>query len=186
MTLIHKQPVLNRCTARAKRTGEQCGLWASHGVNVCRKHGAGAPQVRAKRARIIEQERMANKVRRLVAGTALPDETPTEALHRLSYEGLALCAVLREHVSERGDVVDDSGQFSRVAQGYLVAIDRVTRMLQGLVDRELASAERAARIDGRDAALLADYVKAAVHSLLPPDQARAVLLDVQRRLRAAA
>jgi hypothetical protein len=30
-----------QCTAKAKRTGQRCGLWARHGYTVCRVHGAG-------------------------------------------------------------------------------------------------------------------------------------------------
>lgn len=182
---IASLPVTRRCQARANRTGDQCQRWSVHGLRVCRVHGGAAPQSLAKRERVIAQERIEHRVSRLVAGAALSDETPAEALRRLSYEGLALCVVLREHVSERGDVVDENGQVSHVAQGFLVAIDRVTRMLQGLEDRELASAERAARIDGKDATLLSEHVKAAVYAPqvgLAPEQARAVLQELRRRL----
>jgi hypothetical protein len=39
-----------RCKATSKQTGKQCRNWAIKGGEVCRKHGAGAPAVRAKAA----------------------------------------------------------------------------------------------------------------------------------------
>src|SRR4051812_27423200 len=36
------------CTAHSKRTGEPCRNWAIRGSNVCRMHGGGSRQVRAK------------------------------------------------------------------------------------------------------------------------------------------
>lgn len=44
-----------RCTARSKRTGERCRLPSALGSNVCRSHGAAAPQTRAKAKRRLEQ-----------------------------------------------------------------------------------------------------------------------------------
>lgn len=39
-----------RCTARSKRTGNQCGRAPILGGNVCKHHGGAAPQVKAKAA----------------------------------------------------------------------------------------------------------------------------------------
>lgn len=127
------------------------------------------------------------RVSQLIGGAALPDEAPTESLRRLSTEGLALTAVLREHLAERGTVLDEHGQVSHVGQVYLAALEKVARMLQALVDRELASQERAGRIEAADAQLIVEAIKAAVHAPhvgLTPEQARTVLLELQRRLMA--
>jgi hypothetical protein len=40
-------PPAHRCTATAKASGEQCLRPAIPGGSVCRKHGGGAPQVKA-------------------------------------------------------------------------------------------------------------------------------------------
>lgn len=37
-----------RCRARSSRTGAPCRKWACRGMRVCRTHGGGAPQVRAR------------------------------------------------------------------------------------------------------------------------------------------
>ena len=186
---IQQQPVSRRCHAKTKKTGEQCTKWAMHGLPTCREHGSSAPQARAKRARIIEQERIDNRVSRLVAASALPDEAPAASLRRLSTEGLALTAVLREHLTERGTVLDGNGEVSQVAAMYLAGIEKVSKMLAVLVDREHASQERAARIESADAQLLIQAITAAVHAPhvgLTPEQARAVLAELQRKLQVAA
>lgn len=44
-----------KCTAHSSRTGEPCKKPAVKGTNVCRSHGAGAPQVKAAaRRRLLE------------------------------------------------------------------------------------------------------------------------------------
>ena len=37
-----------QCTAHSKQTGKRCGHRAIRGARVCRHHGGGAPQVKAK------------------------------------------------------------------------------------------------------------------------------------------
>lgn len=44
-----------QCTARSKRTGEQCKRPSMLGGNVCRSHGGAAPQTRAKAQRRLQQ-----------------------------------------------------------------------------------------------------------------------------------
>lgn len=43
------------CTATTRK-GEQCRAAANHGATVCRMHGASAPQVKAKSARVMLEE----------------------------------------------------------------------------------------------------------------------------------
>ena len=42
---VEHQPT--RCKATSKQTGKQCGQFVAEGFEVCKWHGAGAPQVRA-------------------------------------------------------------------------------------------------------------------------------------------
>ena len=44
-----------KCSARSQRTGKQCNAWAVRGANVCRVHGASAPQVKAAAKRRLDQ-----------------------------------------------------------------------------------------------------------------------------------
>lgn len=46
--LSHAHPLSQKCHARSKRTGVQCGQWAIPGGTVCKWHGGAAPQVIAK------------------------------------------------------------------------------------------------------------------------------------------
>jgi hypothetical protein len=48
---------LRRCTAKSKRSGQQCRRWAALGATVCVVHGGGSPQARrAAKARLAEAE----------------------------------------------------------------------------------------------------------------------------------
>lgn len=61
---IDPSPDLRRCTAHSSRTGEPCKLPPVKGSNVCRSHGAAAPQVKAKARRRLEDaaDRMAREL----------------------------------------------------------------------------------------------------------------------------
>jgi hypothetical protein len=155
-----------------------------HGLPTCREHGSSAPLARAKRERVIEQERIEQRVTKLVGKAALPDESPADALRRIAGEASVLCAVLREHLTTKG-VFDSRGQVSQPALVYRDSLEKTARVLSALVDRELASQERAGRIEAADAQLIVEAIKAAVHAPhvgLTPEQARTVLLELQRRL----
>lgn len=86
-----------RCWARAKNTGTQCTQPAATGQNVCRYHGAGAPQNIAKAA-VREAER---KAQILVATYGLKIETTaTQALLDEVQWTAGHVAWLRERVQE--------------------------------------------------------------------------------------
>jgi hypothetical protein len=69
-----------RCKATSKQTGKQCKNWAIKGGEVCRKHGGGAPAVKAKAA-----------IRAEVMNWGLGDTTvdPGEVLLRLVTQSAA-------------------------------------------------------------------------------------------------
>jgi hypothetical protein len=88
-----------RCRAHSKR-GEKkhCGDWAAQGAEVCRRHGAGAPQVRAaERRRRSEAERAAATYGLPV--TVAPIDALLGELHRTA-----------GHVAWLGQVVADLEQ----------------------------------------------------------------------------
>lgn len=96
-----------KCTATAKSTGQPCQQPPVPGSKVCRFHGGGAPQVRAKAAETLATEQARAAIRKLnivpvgnpltelatVAGeiTALKDHLrgEFERLEQLRYEGVA-------------------------------------------------------------------------------------------------
>lgn len=66
-----------RCIATAKGSGEQCRRNAHPGADVCVKHGAGAPQVRAAAAKKVAREQAETVIakHRARLGVAAPDES---------------------------------------------------------------------------------------------------------------
>lgn len=60
-----------KCRGHSKRDGKHCGDWAAQGSDVCRRHGAAAPQVQASAQRRLEEQ----AVRRAVAVLGLDEYT---------------------------------------------------------------------------------------------------------------
>lgn len=52
--LSDPHPLSQKCSAKSKRTGKQCGQWAIPGGTVCKWHGGAAPQVIAKAEQRLE------------------------------------------------------------------------------------------------------------------------------------
>lgn len=79
LTMHHR-----KCHGHSKRTGKHCGDWAEEGAEVCRRHGARAPQVRAK----TEQRKQAAEAERQVQALGVkhrevaPDVALLEELQR--------------------------------------------------------------------------------------------------------
>lgn len=91
-----------RCTAKAKQSGQQCKAWAVPGATVCRTHGGRAPQVLAKaKQRVTEAEARAD-VARFAART---DIHPAEALLELVQYQAGVVAYWRARVEQ----VEDEG-----------------------------------------------------------------------------
>lgn len=65
-----------RCKAK-RRDGKPCGQWAVKGLQVCRMHGAGSPQSKAKRARLEQEAKAAKAAARL---TIAVETDPSQAL----------------------------------------------------------------------------------------------------------
>src|SRR6516164_1316619 len=108
----------------ASRTGLPCKRWASHGSNVCRSHGAAAPQVK------------------------------TAALHRLQQAleplamrllGLALDSGVPEHValSAVNSAVDRAGLTVKSAVGVGVSVKRYESILSQMESGSRAEWRRA-------------------------------------------
>ncbi|HEX7349600.1 hypothetical protein [Brachybacterium sp.] len=69
-----------RCSATAKSTGKPCGRWAIDGGSTCPMHGSSAPQVKAKAAQRVAEEKAAAKMRLFAAPV---DIDPANALLEL-------------------------------------------------------------------------------------------------------
>ena len=92
-----------RCTAHSSRTGERCRRRAISGSNVCPMHGAAAPQVRAKAAERVKEQ----KARVLLARLGVPVPTdPITALQACLDEAAGNLDALRAVVCERTETAD--------------------------------------------------------------------------------
>lgn len=96
-----------KCRGHSKRDGKHCGDWAADGAEVCRRHGAAAPQVKAAAARRQGQAKAA----KALATYGLPVEVdPLDALlgelHRtaghVAWLGALIAELQHEHDNLRG------------------------------------------------------------------------------------
>ena len=88
-----------RCKAK-RRDGSPCGSWAVKGLEVCRMHGAGSPQSKAKRERYLAEQAAARQVRRLAQPV---DTDPARALLDLVSSAAGEVAYWRARVDEIQD-----------------------------------------------------------------------------------
>lgn len=99
-----------RCTAKSKRSGEQCRAWAMRGLSVCHKHGGATKAAEAKRREVVArheaEKAVAREIKRL--GESI-DVHPLDALLDLVHEAAANVAALRLFVGELGIEVDADG-----------------------------------------------------------------------------
>ena len=85
------------CKATKSSTGEPCGNHARHGMEVCRFHGGSAPQVVAKAAQRVAEEKVRITAAALLKD-ALPVSDPLEQLQMLAGRVLAWEEAIRERV----------------------------------------------------------------------------------------
>ena len=167
---------MSRCTATAKRTGEQCRRAALSGANVCLLHGASAPQVRRAAARRVAREQAVDLARIMDA----PDVTdPAEALLQLASQAMGLVDALRlatselESISETG--WNGARQTAPTLDAYLSALQRAESIVGRI--NALGLAERRVALDEARLQLMADVMLAVVRhpdlALSPERQDRA-------------
>lgn len=88
-----------RCRANKTDGSGRCGNWPRRGSDVCRKHGAGAPQVKAAAARNVAEGEIAKALRRKLAD-ATPVTDPLRELQRLAGEAVTWKDTLSAKVDE--------------------------------------------------------------------------------------
>ena len=112
-----------QCTARSKRSGEQCRRAATPGALVCASHGSSAPQVRAKAAERVLQVKAAGEVRK--RGWE-PVTDPVGMLQDAAGEALAWLDLCRELL---GDLRSVEYSDARLVQDVKPAIALYERSL---------------------------------------------------------
>lgn len=144
-----------QCSATSKQTGNPCKLSAVPGAVVCRFHGGGAPQVRARAAARLAQAEALERIHE----QEVPDlDNPLAAFARLAAESVALKDFLAGKVGELGEfgTTNDHGteQVRVVVALYERAMDRAGRFLTdwarlNLDERLVAITERQAELIGQ-------------------------------------
>lgn len=111
------KPWKHKC--RGTRTdGEPCTRWAIIGGDVCPKHGAGAPQVKAAAARRLARAQAEDELRRF--GQPV-DMEPTEGLLSMVRVAAGMVAALSGWVVQS----DDGTQLNRLAGGGSAVVEHV-------------------------------------------------------------
>lgn len=137
-----------RCKATAKGTGERCKRRPAPGSEVCVKHGAGAPQVRAAAERRQTEQQAAAEVQRLLHDVnADPITDPVLALQRLAGRLEAALDHLGDKVNQLQQLEADTSGRARVeAQMWLHVARELRQALEsmarlGIEDRVTAVLE---------------------------------------------
>ena len=135
----HRNPSKSsRCAAKTS-AGVPCKRFAIAGASVCPAHGGKAPQVRAKAAEVVLEQR----ARALLPAQFVEHSDPLgEALRTLS-EAVAFRDALRELVGEVSKIrySDDKGaeQLRSEIAVYERALDRVGKMCADLIRLDIES-----------------------------------------------
>lgn len=181
-----------RCEATSRQTGKQCRNWAIKSGEVCRKHGGGAPAVRAKAV-----------IRAEVMNWGLGDShvDPGEVLLRLVTQSAARA---QRYASELEQLVDDEGLAAALVgeievptkHGGYKAGEYIRGLAQleaqerdrcaGFATKAVAAglAERTVRIAERQGHLMVEMVQAALREVdLSPEQASAFKAALARQAR---
>lgn len=167
-------PMVPRCSAMSKQTGEQCRQRPVKGGTVCRFHGGAAPQVKAAAEQRQLEAKAEAAITQLWPGlrNVDPVKDPVDSMARLA-------ASLEQFLDVVGGKVNDlsnyaAGDSMSQLRGELVLWERTASMLGRLLDSmaRLGIAERHVELEQERAQLVSAAFLAAVQavSLLPADR----------------
>lgn len=152
-------PSSEKCTSKAKRTGERCTKWPVKGATVCPSHGGRAPQVKAKAALRLAERDAAVAVSKF--GVIEPVTNPLEVLGSLAGELVAVKDFLRgkvEQIEQIRTLDDKSGEQLRAE--FAAYMSMLNACVAGLVSiGKLNIDERLARVTERQAEALMTAMK---------------------------
>lgn len=144
-----------RCTAKAKSTGERCARPANRGQKVCRVHGGNAPGALAKARERIAEQQAVDRIHAALAKLDIePVDDPLTALKNLAGEVLSWKNALGNIVNNLSDIrtVSDFGDDARAeVRLFERAMDRCINVLGviaklGIDDRLVAIEEAKVRM----------------------------------------
>lgn len=155
--------VLERCTARAKATGERCEKWPMRGSKVCSVHGGKAKQIKAAAARRLAAQKLEAEARAAIAFESRQGVTdPFEALSLLADEALAMKEALASRVNSLKQVrytAHGAGteQLRAEVALYERAMDRAAKFLDMLVRSGFE--ERRVKVSEQQGLLFASVIR---------------------------
>lgn len=139
------EPIEGRCNARRlDEDGNLCGYckrWPSKGTNRCRKHGAGAPQTKAKAERVIAQEKAERAVARL--GLRREGITPEAALQEALERTAGNVDALEQLLLSTAPGEDTQSEVHRLYDETIDRLAKVGKMMAdaGVAERQVAIQE---------------------------------------------
>lgn len=166
-----------QCSAKSKRSGEQCKRWAVQGLTVCPMHGGLTPVAQEKAAEVVQAAAADGEIRKLWVGldkaTAVQD--PVASMARLA-------GALEQMLDRVGDTVNEikttaAGTNLQAVRGEIVLLERVANLLGRTLDSmaRLGIAERQVELQAEQAHLVTTAFRAALgvvaaNVLLPADR----------------
>lgn len=153
-----------KCSAKSKRSGEQCKRWAVQGLTVCPMHGGLTPVAQEKAAEVVQAATADGELRKLWVGldnaTAVTD--PVASMARLA-------GALEQLLDEVGTKVENvktiaAGENLSQVRGELVFLERTAALLARLLDSmaRLGIAERQVQLEQERAQMVTAAFRAAV------------------------
>lgn len=147
-----------RCRGTTKRTGTPCKRYPIPGGTVCKMHGGGAPQVRAKAARNLAE----GELRQLLArkyNRDVPITNPLQELQAQAGRVRAWSEFLEDQITQlRHNSQWDTEQVNGIAQLFEGALKELRTILVDMA--RLKIDERLAAIDEMTATMVLDAMKA--------------------------
>jgi hypothetical protein len=181
--------VKRKCTAHTSK-GKPCRKAPVLGADVCTSHGGAAPQVRAKAAERVAEEKLDKAMRRELARLDVnPVDDPLTVLSTLAGQALAFKDALAERVNVlqaiRYQDARGSEQLRSEVALFERAMDRCERFCHSMA--KLNIDERRARVEEKQVELVKHALASALADMgMGPAEQREAMGHVARHLRAVA
>lgn len=171
-------PGMTTCSATSTTTGERCGRAPAPGSDVCKRHGAAAPQVKAAAARRVAEAKIVEQASAELARLNVePIGDPLAELSKLAGQAVAWKDRMGARVNKLTEIRYEGGLGTEQLRAEIAlferAMDRCASVLTGMARLDID--ERMTGIRSRTADMLTAALEAAL---------AATGLDVERQWQA--
>lgn len=156
----------NRCKAKSKSTGQQCGNKPTKGLTVCYIHGARAPQAKAAAKRRLADAAAEKTIARYLRDQPVPAiDDPIRAMESMIADTQAFYTFVASHVANL-DVAEWTGKEGELSE-YVRLLERAqTRSQRFLADWvRLGLEERLVRLSERQAEAIGRVIDGVLNAL---------------------